>query len=213
MELRERILERALAMFYDMGIKSVRMDDIAVACGISKRTLYENFADREDLVRQTVKYYLNTVCTRLAEQLSHASNVIDEFRIACMHGTDFRTSAKKVVLDLMKFYPKIFDDVIRGYYDSVVKTNDMRMRKGIETGLFLKCIDTEFMSRNFVRYLYGLHQDLSDVAISSQIGNEDKVPARMQMAVMLFLRGIATETGRQYIDENILPDIANKTTL
>ena len=213
MELRERIIERALVMFYDMGIKSVRMDDIAVACGISKRTLYENFADREDLVRQTVKYYLNTICARLAEQMSHARNVIDEFRIACEHGADFRTSARKVVLDLMKFYPKIFDDVIRSYYDAVVKTSDMRMRRGIETGLFLGCIDTEFMARNFVRYLYGLHQDLSDVDISAQMGNEDKGPVRMHMAVMLFLRGISTEAGRRYIDENILPDIANKTTL
>ena len=54
MEIKERVITEATRMFSEMGIKSVRMDDIAVACGISKRTLYENFADREDLVRQSI---------------------------------------------------------------------------------------------------------------------------------------------------------------
>ena len=47
MEIKERVITEATRMFSEMGIKSVRMDDIAVACGISKRTLYENFADRK----------------------------------------------------------------------------------------------------------------------------------------------------------------------
>ena len=58
MELKERIVDTALRLFTDLGIKSVRMDDIASVCGISKRTLYEQFTDREHLVRQAIETYV-----------------------------------------------------------------------------------------------------------------------------------------------------------
>ena len=47
---RERIIEHAMEMFATQGIKSVRMDDIASQLGMSKRTLYELFGDKEELL-------------------------------------------------------------------------------------------------------------------------------------------------------------------
>ena len=47
MTLKERIIKEAGALFYQYGIKSVSMDDLASSLGISKRTLYENFKDKE----------------------------------------------------------------------------------------------------------------------------------------------------------------------
>lgn len=46
----ERIVDRAMQMFVAQGIKSVRMDDIARTLGVSKRTLYELFGDKEHLL-------------------------------------------------------------------------------------------------------------------------------------------------------------------
>ena len=53
---KERIVEQTMEMFVTQGIKSVRMDDIAQRLGISKRTLYELFGDKEGLL------YLAMVC-------------------------------------------------------------------------------------------------------------------------------------------------------
>ena len=50
MDQKERIIEQAMHMFVSQGIKSVRMDDIAQMMGISKRTLYELFGDKETLL-------------------------------------------------------------------------------------------------------------------------------------------------------------------
>ena len=47
MDQKERIIEQAMQMFVSQGIKSVRMDDIAQQLGVSKRTLYELFGDKE----------------------------------------------------------------------------------------------------------------------------------------------------------------------
>ena len=48
--LKERILEQAGKLFYLYGIKNVSMDDLASTLGVSKRTIYENFKDKEDIL-------------------------------------------------------------------------------------------------------------------------------------------------------------------
>lgn len=206
MDVKERIITEATRMFSEMGIKSVRMDDIAVACGISKRTLYEHFADREDLIRKSIYYHIGKHEQRMEEQLKEAANVIEEFWIMFGHGSEFRAATKLVVLDLIKFYPQIFDEVMRNHHETIVRNNEQRLRKGIEQGLFLRCIDTELMARSLTRYLYGLHQDFSDIVISAHV-NDNKPESRpLQFAIMFFLRGITTDEGRRYIDGNILKE-------
>ena len=53
-ELRERIITAATEAFTSIGIKSITMDDIAAALGISKRTLYEVFSDKESLLKECI---------------------------------------------------------------------------------------------------------------------------------------------------------------
>ena len=66
-ELRERIIMTATEAFTLKGIKCITMDDIAAALGISKRTLYEVFADKESLLTNTYRQYTNNLimCWRL----------------------------------------------------------------------------------------------------------------------------------------------------
>lgn len=207
MELKERIINEATAMFSEMGIKSVRMDDIAEACGISKRTLYEIFADREDLVRQSIYYHIEQHQQQMQKKMAEATNVIDEFWIMFGHGSEFRVSTKMVALDLLKYYPQIFDEILRNFHEAIVKSNEQRLQRGIEQGLFLEFVDTDFMARSLTRYLYGLHQDFSDILITSKVSNNNPESRPLHFAIMFFLRGITTEKGRRYIDDNIFKGI------
>ncbi|MDD3011473.1 MAG: helix-turn-helix domain containing protein, partial [Bacteroidales bacterium] len=54
MDLRTRIMKEAGILFGKQGIRNVTMDHIAEELGISKRTIYENFKDKTDLLRQSV---------------------------------------------------------------------------------------------------------------------------------------------------------------
>ena len=54
MTQKEQIMDQVMAMFIAQGIKSVRMDDIARQLSISKRTLYEMFGDKEELLYQCI---------------------------------------------------------------------------------------------------------------------------------------------------------------
>lgn len=210
MDIRERVCGQALRMFYEMGIKSVRMDDIAAACGISKRTLYENFADREELIRQTICYHLHTIGERMQAQLESAVNPIDEFRIVVDNTAGIRAPVRGMVLDLAKFYPRVFEELVARYHEHMVEVNADRLRRGMDDGLFLKRIDALFMARSLTRYIYGLYQDWAEVIMPADVGEQELTPQAVGQAVMLFLRGIATEKGRRYLDDNILTDIAEE---
>lgn len=200
MEVKERVLDTAIRMFADLGIKSVRMDDIASACGISKRTLYEQFTDRENLIRQAVETYVTQQEALLVERMARAENAIDEMWFMSGHGSEFKTSARNLMIDLLRFYPQIFEDIVRGYYEKIVSRNESCLRRGKEQGLFLSWIDTAIMARGFTRYLYGLHRDFSERILAAGAANEGQQLDEMRMLMMLFVRGITTEQGRLYID-------------
>ncbi len=203
MELKEHIIEEATRMFHKSGIKSVRMDDIASVCGISKRTLYENFADREELIRQSLVYHYNRIEDALKSSLDKAENAIDEVRILIWHCDGFRDSTARVMKDLMRFYPVIFNDFLAKYHSRVIEINMNRFERGIKQGVILDNIDTGFMARMMAGYLYGFKKDFEDSDFTAQIDNkENKHP--FQFAIMYFLRGISTEKGRIYIDREIL---------
>ena len=78
MEIKDRILDQAAALFMRNGIKSVSMDDIATSLAMSKKTLYKWFAYKDEMVHAVMAQHLTGTqrdCTRLLEQ---SSSAIDE---------------------------------------------------------------------------------------------------------------------------------------
>ena len=72
MDQKERIIEQAMHMFVSQGIKSVRMDDIAQQLGVSKRTLYELFGDKEGLLYLAMDRYFEKKRIERAAVCAHA---------------------------------------------------------------------------------------------------------------------------------------------
>lgn len=77
LELRERILETARGSFSTHGIKSITMDDIAASLGISKRTLYEVFPDKETLLEECIQKGREEAEVFLKEVLANSANVLE----------------------------------------------------------------------------------------------------------------------------------------
>lgn len=203
MDVKERIITEATRLFYESGIKAVRMDDIAAACGISKRTLYENFSDREELIRQSLGYYASEYEKRIRGKLESAENIMEEFWIIFGEGLEFRESNMRVLHDLVKFHPQIFEDFMKYHHFTVERENRIRFERGIAEGHILKNIDTSFLASNLTSYLYGMKKGFEDFDFLRNINNK-RSHESLQFAIMLFLRGVATEKGRKYIDDKIL---------
>jgi AcrR family transcriptional regulator len=61
MDVKQRIMIKAAELFMQYGIKSVSMDDIANSLGMSKKTLYQYYADKDELVEAVVESHINGI--------------------------------------------------------------------------------------------------------------------------------------------------------
>ena len=108
-ELRERIIDTAVEAFSAHGIKSITMDDIATSLGISKRTLYEVFSDKGNVLEVLLKCYQRSI-----EQF-HATN-------------------KKFFEDIKK-YPKAYALMTNRHNQDSEETVNF-FKEGVKQGIF-----------------------------------------------------------------------------
>ena len=75
--LKGRILDAALKAFIERGVKAVRMDDVAQSLSISKRTLYEIYKDKEELLYQSILKFDQDSKRSMAAFVQQAPSVMD----------------------------------------------------------------------------------------------------------------------------------------
>ncbi|MFM8711281.1 MAG: TetR/AcrR family transcriptional regulator [Sphingomonadales bacterium] len=106
MEVQERILQSAESVFMRRGIRSVSMDDISAELGMSKKTLYQYFDDKDQLVTTVVTRHFKQKCLELEACSNQASNAVHEFFLILDRIIiDFTSMNPIVIYDMQKFHP------------------------------------------------------------------------------------------------------------
>ena len=194
MELKERIIENASELFFRNGIRSMTMSDIANGLGISKRTLYEVFRDKEELLEECLNYY-HAKADREIEQLTRNSdNVIDTMmRLYARNFFQMLEAGKLLVNDLKKYYSHLYRKIEKKRNDDVCIFIPL-FEKGVEQGLIRDDVNFEVML-----WLLKIQFDA--------VLNEHTIPTGkysahqfLQAIIRNFLRGIATPLGNERID-------------
>ena len=104
--MKEQIVLAASKAFMQKGVKMVRMDDIAAGLSMSKRTLYELFHDKEDLLLDVMKLHRDEMHEYMAEVASKAENVLEVIlKFYQRSAQDFQKTNRKFFEDMEK-YPK-----------------------------------------------------------------------------------------------------------
>ncbi len=196
MEQRERIIEEATSQFFRYGIRNVRMDDIAAALGISKRTMYEMYKDKTDLV-QTVLVVLSQQQEDKNRQLMEGSgNVIETIFVFMQEGIKVMNAINPVFFsDLKKFYYGVYSAVHNENVKSAYNITYVLLHKGLEEGIFRKDISIPIVSKLF-------HEQMNLIS-------EEKIFPRDQFdytevfrnLIINFMRGISTSKGIEIIDK------------
>ena len=113
MTQRERIVEQAAKMFAEQGIKSIRMDDIAKSLGVSKRTLYELFEDKEELLYLSIRFMQSRRMAKMEAKLKENADSLAYLFESMELMMDNKELHHRISCNLSKFYPKTFDRVRR----------------------------------------------------------------------------------------------------
>jgi AcrR family transcriptional regulator len=182
------------------------MDDIAHACGVSKRTLYEIFNDREELIGESLLHHASQIHKRSQEVTAQAENVLHAFWLQAMHRSKNLSGVSTLSEDLKRYYPKVVENLLPQIHEAVVHHTREKLSIGMEDGLILSNLDLDFFSRALTNYVYGLGVIEANTATTDVVITSQTVPT----AILIFLRGISTEKGRRYIDENLLKNIIEK---
>ena len=110
--MKTEILNNATQLFLNQGFKSVTMDDIATHMGISKKTIYANYAHKTELVEAVGHHLLNNVQCAVKDMVDEHMNPIEELyeikKYVIQHLQGEKTSS---IQQMMKYYPKIFTTI------------------------------------------------------------------------------------------------------
>ncbi len=148
MEIRERIQEKATELFDRYGIRSVTMDDIAGQLGISKKTIYQSFADKDELVEAVFELHMHESKDRCISDQQHAENAVHEIFLAmdmvsellkCMH--------QNILFDLEKYYPKVYKKFLQYKSDFVGNIIARNLDMGIADGLYRPELNVEIITK------------------------------------------------------------------
>jgi TetR/AcrR family transcriptional regulator, cholesterol catabolism regulator len=196
MNLRERILPQAVDLFIRSGIRAITMDDISALTGVSKRTIYENFKDKDELLRACL-VFLDEQHDRETEKIiSESINTIDlVFKVLKLGINAINSINPLFFTDLKKYHFRIWKETyIINNQKHLSKTYTM-LKKGINEGLFRKEIDIEIVAK----LLHEQFRIMSDEHVFPSLRySRTKV---FENIMINFLRGIATRKGLEIIEE------------
>ena len=148
MSQEKRIIAGSLELFLQAGIKSVTMDEIARHLGMSKKTIYQFFGDKNELVVALVKDRLEEDERQINEIINSSANVIEEMINMMKCSEDIFSRINPIVFhDLQKYHPDAWQEFLRFKHDVLVTKLEQLMAKGIEQGVMRGDIDVKVLAR------------------------------------------------------------------
>ena len=176
-ELKERIIATATEAFTTKGIKSITMDDIAAALGISKRTLYEVFVDKESLLKDCILTVQAERDRYLQEVYEQSHNVLE------------------VILAVFQKSIEMFHKMMKERSESDSEKTMSFFMLGVEQGIFRS--DVNFAIVNL------LVREQFDVLLNTDVCNEYSFIEVYESIMFTYIRGISTEKGAKVLEDFI----------
>lgn len=190
--LRERIIEKAMQDFSKHGIRAVKMDTLAKELGISKRTMYEIFEDKESLLFEGIKVYGERKREYMHSYAEEGHDVIDIIMEAYhMKVEEVRAVNPDFYLDLMK-YPRLAQYM----KEAQQKSHEgflAFMKRGVDDGYFRPDVNYELVPHIF--------DALGQYILTNSLVQQYSVEELFSNCFLIALRGFCTDKGLHTIDK------------
>lgn len=190
--IKEKILKGAEDLFMKYGVRSISMDDIARHLSVSKKTLYQHFADKEDLVTMTCQAHLQRSCMDFLQARDSSGNAIEELaNISTCLKRNMEELNPSLLFDLQKYHPKAWAVWVNHKNNFIRESVTRNLKQGMEEGYFRSGINPEIIAT--------MRLELVQLAFDDNIFPREKFRlADVQMAIFdHFVYGIVTEKGRK----------------
>ncbi|MCW3461989.1 TetR/AcrR family transcriptional regulator [Chitinophaga nivalis] len=195
MEVQERIMDTAFGLFRQYGTRSITMDDIAERMGISKKTLYAHFIDKDDLVHQAITRFIAHVTAECIANHNDAKDAIEELFLAMdMLDQRIRNMNPVLLLDMQKFHARayqVFLDYQHNTLSGIIREN---LERGMKEGLYRPDLEINILTQ------YRIHGCMIGFQPEAFHGQVDL--GKVQRVLLdHFLYGVASVKGYKLIEK------------
>ena len=194
--IQERILTETGALFFRHGVKSITMDNIASKLGISKKTIYQYYKDKGELVKSFTDAELKIQQKDMEAIQLRSKDAIDEMLNLMAHLESFFKRVNPAVFyDLQKYHPlswnvfKLFKErCIIGFVED-------NLKRGVQHELYRKELRIKILAR--------LRIEEVELGFNPVVFTPEKFSiADVQLALIdHFLHGIVTIKGFKLIEK------------
>ena len=198
MSKKEKIVNGALELYMRMGVKSVNMDEVATNLGISKKTLYVYFDNKQDLVNHCFQKHYDLVSEIINTSAAQFENAIDElFAIDESCSIIMKQTNPYLLGELKRYYPNtwaLIEQLKQKVLFNIMKKN---LNKGIKQEIYRKEIDVDVIAKLMINRI--------DTLINEEVFPLTQYDFRKLLTEIRIyhLRGIATIKGINYLEQKI----------
>lgn len=192
MEIKDRILEKAHELYMRYGIKSITMDEIAGHLGISKKTIYQSYKDKDELVSAVFNRMINANKCACEGGRENSDNAIHEqFLCSDVVQEMFNKMNPSILHDIMRYHPKVYGELEKHKKEFVFEMIKTNLERGIAEGLFRADMKVDIIARLQLETISILHD--TEFVHKYGLSNIEKELNDF------FLNGSITSTGKELI--------------
>lgn len=197
--MKETVLKKALELFTKNGFKSVTMDDIAKELGISKKTIYQHFLSKNDLVKATVDYVFESATCKMNSIAGNCETPIHEHFamkncIADLFGGNVKAST---IYQFNKYYPRLAERIQKKKHENYDFTILRNLRDGVAQGYYREDIDIDFVGKIFFASSTAFFNDEMFINLQST----QSIDELNYKFLEYHIRGIATPKGLEILEQ------------
>ena len=188
-DVRAKIMHSAIELFKQYGFKSVTMDDVARRAGISKKTLYQHFDNKNTIVIDTMVWYKDNLCEACDAIQAASENAVEAFvKIKASFDNVYKEVNPHIIFELQRFYPEGYDQ-FRKNMERDVASVKVNLDQGVQEGNYREGINTDILSR--------FHMESCLMIMMPNIIVQDRFDLRLVNQEMMehFMYGIMTPKG------------------
>ena len=194
--MKKKIILKALNLFLSLGFKSVTMDDLAQSMSISKKTIYQFFKNKNQLISSCTESIQKQLVETFKEIRKNADNPIVEL-------FEIKKEAMKILgntetapqFQLQKFYPEIYEEIKNREFNLFKDNIQKSLKRGIKSEYFRKEINIDFVTRIYLNGMRGV-RDINLFPL-----NEFKVDEVIEDFIEYHLRAISTKKGLSLLNK------------
>jgi len=131
-EVESRILNNARDLFFRYGLKNVTMDEIAADLGMSKKTLYEFYPNKKEIINRITENFLNDQNDAHQQVSAKSKDAVDELiQLMGLINHIFENLDVRVIYDMQRYYPEAWNIFLKHKEDFIMRDITLNLKRGI----------------------------------------------------------------------------------